>query len=305
MKNYRYIKAIFAGILLLGLFMPGLLYGQADNKNGVPDKQEELEYFDIHAKIEPISVGFALLIGYDINERNPTRLPEYSSNDVQKMAEFLVANGWQQDHIVEMTGQSAPVVLKPTRDNILANLRLVAAMVQPQDTIFVMISGIGGIAENEQWYLPQGATSLKSERWISQREILDILRQSPSQFITVMNLTDRYQIHAVTPETVAATAMRKKNNPEKNVLSADQKAKSTITLISSCSFDEESLESHSDQLDLFLSSFFTVAENKEVDNTPFSWANLFTQAQSLTQSRAEEESEVQNPEIEKLSSKIL
>lgn len=264
-----------------------------------PAQMEVLGQFDITAKVAPVTVRYAVLIGYDINERNPGRLPEFSTQDVEKMGDFLEKNGYEPQNIVRMTSQMPPFVLQPRRENILAVLKMVSQQAMPQDSIFVMVSGIGGMAEGELWFLPKGATSLKDEPWISQHEILDILRTSPCESITVMNLTDRYQIHNVTQEgtTVSQQQRIPQKGPGGESVSAMENEKPYMTLMSSCSADQESLESREKKLDLFLTCFFDSAKETRTSGNPLSFHQIFPRAKQKTESRAKEKSKVQIPEM--------
>lgn len=259
--------------------------------------------FDLSAKVKPYSAKFALLIGYNIHEDNVARLPEFSENDVAKMAEFLKNAAWKDRNIIVMTSAQKPFILQPTRENILAMVQLVAQKARSQDEIFVMISGIGGEGQYRQWFLPMGATGKKDEKWIALDEIQAILQKSAAQKIVLMNLTDRYVIHKTPsisavqkkegvqnaivvedipnePGSQIPTAQKPQQKPKPSQKPTQKVQKDRFTVLYSCSSGQAGRESEDHELDLFLACYLDAAQSllQKGNKKPFSLTVPFTKA---------------------------
>lgn len=243
---------------------------------------------------EKTGIVYALLVGYNVFERNPMHIAEYSKNDVSAMHKRLLEEGVPPENIVCMTGDEKAFYLRPSRANILAMLQSMASHAGKNDTLFVMLGGIGAQVDDEACYLPMGTTTMTNGKgWIAESEIHRILLNARSHKTVLFGLYDRLMnrseavaeiIRMTLPDTVVEVAE----------IAKDAKSHVTINSCSSGGFAEESKEVNND---LFLTALLTIAKERNAH-----WLNdlttLFPSVQeTVSMKTADREGGPQTPQM--------
>ncbi|MBQ7112449.1 MAG: hypothetical protein IJO06_14710 [Thermoguttaceae bacterium] len=190
---------------------------------------------------------FALLVGREVDENSPMRLPTFSKKDVASGAALLKEkNGLFDRNAATMTSEADAFYLKPTRSNVLSMLRRVADEALEEDSIWVVFSGNGVSYEGDAAFLPQGAKFDDPTTWIFESEVREILAESKAKNVVSVWLTHRrvYQVPNPTPR-------------ERRAIEAKEGAERVA--IFACSNGGSAWEAREAELDLFWSCFLTAA----------------------------------------------
>lgn len=233
---------------------------------------------------------YALLVGYNIFGRDPVYVAEYSRNDVQAMRKRLQEDGIPPENIVRMTDEQKEFYLRPTRSNILAMANGMAFHAKKNDTLLVMLAGIGAQVEDETCYLPMGTTTASDKDWITESEIVKILVDSRAHETVLIGLFDR-----LPNRNVSRTDIVREEIPKP----VEGKIHVTLNSCSAGGFAEESAEAKND---LFLATLLAISKERKMNllqNLP----TLFPSAnEAVRQKTAEREGGPQVPQMRLLKS---
>lgn len=224
----------------------------------------------------------ALLIHNNIGDAAPMRIAEYGRQDIKALKAFLVSKGFDEANVFSAESDSPVWTLRSNKRNILGNLDLILDNLGEKDEFFLALTGSGGESEGEQWFLPLGANSEKSDRWLAFGEIVEKIKQSKCGRATILVLTDRRTIYG-------ADAYGK---PE--IVPDEPSNEARITIVYACSPSERAAENNERKLDAFLANLLDLAFYGEKD-AQAALLKGFKSALEATNRFANENETSQNP----------
>lgn len=224
---------------------------------------------------------WAVAVGFSVFESDAARLPEYSQNDVERLAEALNESGVPTENVVRMTTAQKEFYLQPTRNNVVSMFERVADRAGADDSIWIVVSGIGAAIDGEAYFLPKGTNLGAADGWISVSEICRIFAESRAKQTTIVWLANRKNVtHLTAPESATKAV------PPKNV-----------RVLFSCSPNEFANESNEARLDLFFAEFLAAVE-RAPERFNADVAALFEEAKKATVEKTRENTSTQTPTLE-------
>jgi len=203
---------------------------------------------------------YVVLVSHNIFERNPVHIAEYSDNDVQAIKKWFLQKTIPQENVAALTSARKEFYLRPTRENILAMIQSVARSAGKNDSLFVLIGGIGSQVDGETCFLADGATLANGKHWISETEIRDCLLESAAKKSILFMLVNRLPNKAVSSDEIVRRPL-----PEMIVPLTDiPKHEFVHITVNSCSENGFADESTGSQNDLFLATLLTLAKEREL-----------------------------------------